>query len=121
MRVAVAWSSQNPGAPIVSSSSVRRRARPSGSKVITDPGELGPDLLETLVERLAVNLGHAAMVPGPPAGGPVPACHPPRQLRRLEVGAEAVDIARELLVRAREMQHRQRIGGEVEDDVPSVQ
>jgi hypothetical protein len=41
---------------------VRRRARPSGSKVITDPGELGPDLLETLVERFAVGLGHAAMV-----------------------------------------------------------
>src|SRR6476469_2979237 len=58
MRVAVAWSSQNPGAPMASSSSARRCARPSGSKVITDPGELGPDLLQTLVERLALEFGH---------------------------------------------------------------
>ena len=60
MRVALAWSSQNPGAPIASSSSTRRVARRSGSKVITDPGELGPDLLQALVERLAVYVGHGA-------------------------------------------------------------
>jgi hypothetical protein len=43
------------------SSSAPRLARPSGSKVITDPGELGPDLLEALIEALR-RLGHAAMV-----------------------------------------------------------
>ena len=64
MRAAAAWSSQNPGAPIASSSSTRRVARRSGSKVITDPGELGPDLLQALVERLAVGVRHAPSVPG---------------------------------------------------------
>jgi hypothetical protein len=44
------------------SSSTRRAARPSGSKVITDPGKLGPDLLQALVERLAVYVGHARSV-----------------------------------------------------------
>src|SRR3990170_5486577 len=58
IRAAPVWSSQKPGAPIASSSSSRRRARPSGSKVITDPGELGPDLLEALIEALR-RLGHA--------------------------------------------------------------
>ena len=36
-------------------------ARPSGSVAITDPGELGPDLLEALIEARA---GHAPMVAG---------------------------------------------------------
>jgi DNA-binding XRE family transcriptional regulator len=36
--------------------------RASGSKVITDPGELGPDLLEALGEALC-RLGHVAIVP----------------------------------------------------------
>ena len=39
-----------------------RASRRSGSKVITDPGELGPDLLELLVERLVRRFGHAASV-----------------------------------------------------------
>src|SRR6478672_3823475 len=68
MRVALAWSSQNPGAPISFSSSARRAASASGSKVITDPGELGPDLLHALVEWLAVGLGHAASVAAPWVG-----------------------------------------------------
>src|SRR3970282_2168857 len=67
IRAAPAWSSQKPGAPIASSSSSRRRARRSGSKVITDPGELGPDLLEALIEALR-RLGHAPMVAAPPEG-----------------------------------------------------
>src|SRR6187455_2186248 len=65
MRVALSWSSQKPGAPISVSSSTRRAASASGSKVITDPGELGPDLLQSLVERLAVDLGHAPSLAGP--------------------------------------------------------
>ena len=73
MRAASAWSSQNPGAPIASSSSPRRRVSRSGSKVITDPGELGPDLLQSLVERLAVDLGHAPSVAGRAVGPPRPA------------------------------------------------
>src|SRR5918999_1467132 len=40
------------------SSSPTRRSRPSGSKVITDPGEPGPDLLELLVD--GERFGHAA-------------------------------------------------------------
>src|ERR671918_1701416 len=55
---AFTWSSQKPGAPMASSSSARRRLSASGSKVITDPGELGPDLLEALIEAALV-LGHA--------------------------------------------------------------
>ena len=38
-----------------------RAATASGSKVITNPGELGSDLLELLVERDG-GLGHAAIV-----------------------------------------------------------
>ena len=30
----------------------------AGSKVLTDPGKLGPELLELLVERLSLLLGH---------------------------------------------------------------
>src|SRR5262249_34567005 len=57
------WSSQNPGAPSSSSSSATRRLSPSGSKVITDPGELGPDLLELLLQRLGRSqVRHAAIV-----------------------------------------------------------
>src|SRR4029077_14107313 len=50
------WSSQKPGPPMASSSSAARAVRRSGSKVITDPGELGPDLLELRVERLLLCL-----------------------------------------------------------------
>src|SRR3970282_3045867 len=71
IRAAPAWSSQKPGAPIASSSSSRRRARRSGSKVITDPGELGPDLLEALIEALR-RLGHAPRVAAPPEGARSP-------------------------------------------------
>src|SRR5690349_16995946 len=45
-----------------SSSSERRAASASGSKVITDPGQPGSDLLELLAQRLVVLLGHGAMV-----------------------------------------------------------
>src|SRR5438270_13055995 len=57
MRAARCWSSQNPGSPIAASSSAGRALRRSGSKVITDPGELGPDLLELLLQRLCGALG----------------------------------------------------------------
>src|SRR5437764_4713 len=40
------------------SSSTRRAASASGSKVITDPREAGSDLLELRFERLGVLLGH---------------------------------------------------------------
>ncbi len=36
----------------------------AGSKVLTDPGKLGPELLELLVERESLFLGHAGMLPG---------------------------------------------------------
>src|SRR5207249_12189667 len=58
-RAARCWSSQNPGAPSSSSCSAIRRLSPSGSKVITDPGELGPDLLELLLQRLLRRLAHS--------------------------------------------------------------
>jgi hypothetical protein len=41
---------------------VRRSASASGSKVITDPREAGSDLLELLLQRLYVFVGHARMV-----------------------------------------------------------
>src|ERR687892_718197 len=59
---APSWSSQKPGSPICCSSSARRAVKASGSKVITDPVQLGPDLLELLLERLRAFLGHAPMV-----------------------------------------------------------
>src|SRR2546423_12894846 len=65
IRAARSWSSQKPGSPISFSSSARRALSVSGSKVITDPGELGPDLLELLLQRLC-GLAHA---PGRVAGG----------------------------------------------------
>src|SRR5207342_2558551 len=56
---ACCWSSQKPGRPISCSSSAMRCFRPSGSKVITDPVELDPDLLQLLCERLLLlSLGH---------------------------------------------------------------
>jgi len=42
-----------------SSSSFRVLSR-AGSKVLTNPGELGSELLELLVERLVLLLGHDA-------------------------------------------------------------
>src|SRR5687768_9602589 len=52
-----AWSSQKPGSFISVSSSPRRAVSAAGSKVITDPREAGPDLLQTFGEA-AVRLGH---------------------------------------------------------------
>ena len=57
-RSRVRWSSQKPGSPSSCSSSATRVATASGSKVITNPGELGSDLLELLVERDR-GLGHS--------------------------------------------------------------
>src|SRR5215204_591277 len=44
------WSFQKPGAESWPSSSLSRAESESGSKVITDPAELGPDLLELLIQ-----------------------------------------------------------------------
>src|SRR6476646_7113387 len=63
---ACCWSSQKPGRPISCSSSAIRCFRPSGSKVITDPVELDPDLLQLLSEWLLLSLGHMAIVAGAP-------------------------------------------------------
>jgi hypothetical protein len=50
---------------MAASSSAVRLLSLSGSKVITDPGELDPHLLELLVERLSGRrLRHATIVPG---------------------------------------------------------
>src|SRR5205823_13088767 len=54
MRCALSWSFQKPGSFIVCSSSACRIVRRSGSKVITDPVELDPDLLELLPESCGV-------------------------------------------------------------------
>src|SRR5579862_4986908 len=56
-------SSQKPGALMVCSSSAWRCSKRSGSKVITDPGKLGPDLLELLLQRAGVD-GHRSIVAG---------------------------------------------------------
>src|SRR5262245_47814904 len=61
-RWASCWSSQKPGSLIWPSSSASRRSSRSGSKVITDPAELGPDLLELILEA-AFGLGHSPIVP----------------------------------------------------------
>src|SRR5829696_4427381 len=47
---ACCWSSQKPGAESSPSSWLSRAESESGSKVITDPAELGPDLLELLLQ-----------------------------------------------------------------------
>src|SRR6266566_2862742 len=60
---ALSWSFQKPGSLIARSSSARRCSSRSGSKVITDPAELGPDLLELLLQRAVVLPGHAPIVP----------------------------------------------------------
>src|SRR5213079_704333 len=52
------WSSQNPGCPSSSSSSASRVLSRSGSKVTTDPVELGPDLLQLLLDRELAFVGH---------------------------------------------------------------
>src|SRR5581483_8075177 len=54
---ACAWSSQKPGAFICSSSSTSLRSSDAGSKVLTDPVELGPELFELLGECLPL-VGH---------------------------------------------------------------
>src|SRR5437773_5266678 len=45
---------------------------PSGSKVITDPVQLGPDLVELLAQRLVVALGHERDGTRQPQRGPEP-------------------------------------------------
>src|SRR5947207_2255522 len=55
MRCACCWSFQNPGSFISLSSSARRAAKRAGSKVLTDPVELGPDLLELFLQRCGVD------------------------------------------------------------------
>src|SRR5258708_21858243 len=47
---------------MAASSSALRMVSLAGSKVLTDPGKLGPELLELLVERESLFLGHRAMV-----------------------------------------------------------
>src|SRR6266508_3336298 len=80
MVAARSWSSQKPGSPIWASNSCRRAASASGSKVITDPGELGPDFLQLIVERLRTLFGHASMVPDDV--GPIPRSEPSVQRNR---------------------------------------
>src|SRR5213078_2001931 len=48
---ACCWSSQNPGCASSVSSSASRDLSRSGSKVTTDPVELGPDPFELLLQR----------------------------------------------------------------------
>ena len=47
------------GAPMAASSSAARVVSASGSKVLTDPGKLGPELLELVGERDVDCVGHA--------------------------------------------------------------
>src|SRR5262249_9484444 len=76
MRCAFSWSFQKPGSLISRSSSARRAASRSGSKVITDPVELGPDLLELLLQACAF-VGHPSDGSGRTFG------EPPANLRRM--------------------------------------
>src|ERR671930_361940 len=76
------WSSQKPGSPICFSSSARRAASASGSKVITDPREAGSDLLQLLLQRLRLLLGHGHRL----AGGQ------DRDVERSRFGDEALDL-----------------------------
>src|SRR5207247_2599261 len=55
---ACCWSSQNPGCPSSVSSSASRALSRSGSKVTTDPVELGPDPFELLLQRELPFLSH---------------------------------------------------------------
>src|SRR5947209_17578628 len=75
------WSSQKPGSPISRSSSASRAASASGSKVITDPGELGPDLLELLRQGYG-RLGHGrpSLAPAADARTPDAALDVPKPL-----------------------------------------
>jgi hypothetical protein len=61
--------------PMESSSSARRALRASGSKVITDPVQLGPDLLHLSLKGGAIGhqftmvaTGDARLAPWEPAG-----------------------------------------------------
>src|SRR5690349_7583102 len=70
MRAASCWSSQKPGAPMASSSSAWRAVSASGSKVLTNPVELGSELLELLREwLLALLCGHREILALVAAGG----------------------------------------------------
>src|SRR5919108_4053288 len=88
------WSSQKPGSPISRSSSACRAASASGSKVITDPGELGPDLLELLLQR-DDRLGHGPILATGPAQAPLDGADPGQPLRRLAAAAAEPDRTRE--------------------------
>ena len=52
------WSSQKPGAFIAASSSTSRFSSETGSKVLTDPVELGPELFELVGEWLLLFFEH---------------------------------------------------------------
>src|SRR5262245_65907070 len=88
----------------VSSSGTRPRSA-TGSKVITDPVELGPDLLELLLRcQCGRRLGHPGMLAArvDAAGGLPPAGRAPRLLvesKRFVPGAEE-RVSREVLLDA---------------------
>src|SRR5439155_25953915 len=86
-RAARCWSFQKSGCERSSSSSARRAFSASGSKVTTDPVELGPDLRELLFERDLGLVGHPL--------GPV------ALLELFPRAAPAGVVAAELLVLAR--------------------
>lgn len=62
----------------------------AGSKVLTDPGKLGPELLELLVERKSLFLGHARMLA---ASLPTVAAYTGRVPRLRELAAIALVAA----------------------------
>src|ERR687887_2157111 len=80
MRAARSGSSHSPGSPSSSSSSARRSFSRSGSKVITDPRELGPDLLELLLQWLVDGFRHS--LDGSGRLTPLPAAAPGTNDRR---------------------------------------
>src|SRR5882757_204381 len=69
VRAAVSWSSQKPGAPIASSSSVDSRSRPAGSKVVREQGQLLADSGDSRRYGLFLRgIGHGPTLPGREAG-----------------------------------------------------
>src|SRR5919198_1451085 len=77
------WSAQKSGLAS-SSSSWRRRSFSGGtSKVTTGPVELGPDLLELLLQRLFSGLGHGGGMLAPPAEPALDRAQPRQRLRRV--------------------------------------
>src|SRR2546429_1358319 len=95
---ACCWSSQKPGCASSCSSSASRVLSRSGSKVTTDPVELGPDPFELLLKRefLVGHGGGAWYRRTPTTWRSLPSVHrlTKAQARRIAVRAQLLDAPR---------------------------